>query len=103
MDQKDLTCSSSDKDAANRRGLVLGSSLACFSTGLSGGVISELGVVAVSLLEIASETSSNLSKIGSIIRLSGDSAIVAGPCKIEVLCRNEKVSRETLSGISTNE
>lgn len=58
------------------------------ATGLSGGDSSEMGVSFVSPVERSSESSAYLSKMGSFLWLSGDSAMVAG-CELLPLLGTE--------------
>lgn len=68
------TCSWRDNDAANLRAfsLFLGN-VSKANLGLSDGENSEIGVALASSLDTSSESFSYLSKIGSLVRLSGDS------------------------------
>lgn len=70
------TCSSRVKEAARLRAFALlsSASVILLAVGLSGGDNSEFGVSFVLLLDRSSESSAYLSKIGSWIWLSGDSA-----------------------------
>jgi len=74
-----LTCSSRDSDAARLRDLALLSTVfrvALLLVGLSGGDSCEAGVMLVSAVDRASESSPYLSNMGSLLWLSGESDIL---------------------------